>query len=96
MAERSVEDYLVARSKRRGVWAVKCAVPGLNGFPDRMLLAPGGRAAFAELKRRGKVARKLQQWVHKRLRALGFKVETIDRHDQIDPFLDDWLGPEDA
>lgn len=90
LREKPVEDTFVREGKRRGVWVPKGL--GLAGISDRICLAPGGRIAFVELKRPGKAPEPLQRWVHKRLRALGFLVHTIDRHEDIVPFYEEWLG----
>lgn len=49
-----------------------------SGIPDRLCLFPRGRVVFVELKAPGKKPRKLQEVMHSRLRALGFRVEVID------------------
>lgn len=49
-----------------------------SGIPDRLCLFPRGRMVFVELKAPGKKPRKLQEVMHSRLRALGFRVEVID------------------
>lgn len=92
MAEASVEAHLVRVTKRHGGWALKFTSPGTAGVPDRIVLLPGGRIAFIELKRRGKVAEKLQDWVQGRLRRLGFRVATLDTHDKIDAYFAEWLS----
>lgn len=49
-----------------------------SGIPDRLCLFPRGRMVFVELKAPGKKPRKLQEVMHSRLRALGFRVGVID------------------
>jgi len=90
--ERLVEAKLVNAASERGVWCVKLTVLGISGFPDRLCLAPGGRIAFIEVKRPGEVPRPLQVMIHKKLRALGFIVEVIDRREDCAPFFRRWLG----
>lgn len=75
MKEATVEAILVTAARLHGVMAVKL---GYDGMPDRMLLAPGGRVAFVELKRPGGRVRPLQRLVLKRLRRLGFRAEIVD------------------
>jgi hypothetical protein len=89
--ERAVERAFTEEAKRRGAWALKLAVPGVSGFPDRCVLVPGGRIAFVELKRPGAPPRALQLWIHGRLRTLGFRVEVLDRSTAVTPFFDAWL-----
>jgi hypothetical protein len=76
--EASVEAAFVRLLKRHGLTSLKLNVAGQRGWPDRLVLLPGGRAAFVELKRPGGAARKLQLHVHARLRALGFEVAVCD------------------
>ena len=81
--EKDMERALVGAVKRRGGMALKWVCPGWAGVPDRIVLLPGGRVLFAELKRpKGGEVRKLQEWWHGRLRRLGFTVWVIrDRGD---------------
>ena len=81
--EKDMERALVGAVKRRGGMALKWVCPGWAGVPDRIVLLPGGRVLFAELKRpKGGEVRKLQEWWHGTLRRLGFTVWVIrDRSD---------------
>ena len=54
---------------------LKLVCPGWSGVPDRILLFPGGKVQFAELKRpKGGKVDPLQIWWKRRLEGLGFKV----------------------
>ena len=61
----------------------KFVSPGLDGVPDRIILMPGARIAFAELKAPGRKMRPLQVKRKGQLEALGFQVYCIDRPEQI-------------
>ena len=89
MREASIERRLVAEAKKRGGIAAKFVSPGLDGVPDRLVLFPGGRLAFVELKAPGKKLRPLQQRWAVRLTALGFQVFCVDRIEQIGGILDE-------
>ena len=54
MRESIVEKKFAAEVKKRGGLAVKFVSPGFNGVPDRLVLFPGGRMAFVELKEIGR------------------------------------------
>jgi hypothetical protein len=52
------------------------------GWPDRLLLIPGGKPLFIEFKRPGEVPRPLQAQRIDTLRALGYDVSVIDDYDK--------------
>ena len=89
MLEKSIEKKLADAVKKRGGLAPKFVSPGLDGMPDRIVLMPGGRLAFVEVKAPGKKPRPLQEARHKNLRELGFTVYTLDDKDQIGGILDE-------
>lgn len=78
MKEREIERFFTAECKRKNWLAVKLVSPSMAGLPDRIVLMPGGRVFFAELKAPGKRPRPLQAAVHNILRGMGFRVYVID------------------
>ena len=58
-------------------------------MPDRLLLLPGARIAFVEVKAPGKEPRPLQTHRHKQLRALGFPVFVLDNPEQVSWILEE-------
>jgi len=78
MREKQVEQKLVQAVKLAGGMCPKLVSPGTDGMPDRMVLLPGCRIAFVEVKAPGKEPRPLQNLRHKQLRALGFPVFVLD------------------
>ena len=89
MYERTIEQKLAARARAMGGIAPKFASPGFDGMPDRLVLLPGGRMGFVELKAPGRKPRPLQLVRHRLLRRLGFKVYVIDEINQIDSVLEE-------
>lgn len=89
MLEKSIERRLVAEVKKRGGLAIKFISPGLDGMPDRLVLFPGAKLAFVELKAPGKKMRSLQIKRAKKLKTLGFKVYCIDQLDLIGGVIDE-------
>lgn len=89
MRESVVEKKLSTEAKKRGGLAVKFVSPGFDGVPDRLVLFPGGRLAFVELKAPGKKMRPLQVRRAKQLTALGFRVYCVDSTDKIGGVLDE-------
>lgn len=87
MREREVEKSLVQSVKRMGGICPKWVSPGLDGVPDRIVLFPGGRIGFVELKAPGKKMRPLQKKRKEKLESLGFLVFCIDEVEQIEEVL---------
>ena len=89
MYERTIEQKLAARVKAMGGIAPKFTSPGFDGMPDRLVLLPGGRMGFVELKAPGRKPRPLQLVRHRLLQRLGFNVYVIDEINQIDSVLEE-------
>lgn len=85
--EKLLEKKLREAVKKMGGWAVKFWVVNLIGFPDRIVLMPGGRIWFVELKSEGKKPSAVQAAIHKKLIGLGFSVNVIDTQILLDEFL---------
>ena len=92
MREKTVEQKLVRAVRSMDGLALKFVSPGLNGVPDRLILLPGGHAAFAEIKAPGQELRPLQKRRKRQLEVLGIRVFVIDNPDQIGGVLDE-LSP---
>lgn len=89
-SEKLIERRLVRSVREAGGICVKMLCDQLSGLPDRLCLFPGGSVVFAELKTTGKKPRKLQEIMHRKLRALHFRVEVIDRTEQIDRIIQEY------
>jgi hypothetical protein len=87
MRERDIEEYLRNKVKASGGTAYKFTSPGNNGVPDRIIILPGNRITFVELKAPGGKPTALQVNQHKRFRALGCDVRVIDSKEQVDELL---------
>ena len=83
MREKVLERKLGLSVRAAGGLALKFVSPGLNGVPDRILLLPGGRIAFCEVKAPGEKPRPLQLRRMEQLREMGFSVYVIDSEEQI-------------
>jgi len=81
--ESQVEKYLVKKTKEHGGEIRKVQWVGRRGAPDRLVMLPG-HTVWVELKAPGKKAQPHQEREHKRLRAMGQRVEVIDSTDGID------------
>ena len=83
MREKAIEGKLVKAVLDAGGLALKFVSPGFNGVPDRLLLFPGCRMAFCEVKAPGEKPRPLQVHRMEQLRALGFRVYVVDSEEKI-------------
>lgn len=92
MEEQRIERTLVREVKKRGGLALKFVSPGFRGVPDRILLAPEGRIAFAEVKAPGKKPRPLQIKISKMIKSLGFEVYVIDSDAGVDKMIQEIFG----
>lgn len=76
------ESELEAKFKKlvcqAGGKAYKFLSPGNDGVPDRLVVLPGGRIGFVELKQQGKKPGKLQQFRMKELEAMGCFTAVVD------------------
>lgn len=88
MREKTIERKLAVAVKKMGGICPKFVSPGLDGMPDRLVLLPGGRLAFAEVKAPGKKPRPLQIVRHEMLKRLGFAVYVLDDAGKIGEMLD--------
>lgn len=90
-SEKTLERLLknMVENKLKGL-CLKLLSTHYTGLPDRMCLLPGGKVFFVELKTSGMKPRKIQEWVHDKLRVLGFRVEVIDTSEQIKKLIQDY------
>lgn len=78
MRENELEKRFCELIEQRGGKAYKFISPGNAGVPDRLVILPGGRVGFIELKRQGAMPGKLQQFRQRELSSLGCYVATVD------------------
>lgn len=91
MRERDIEAYLVQRVKSMGGEVRKVQWIGRRGAPDRLVMMPPelleigdqredsvAQTIWVELKAPGKVAEPHQLREHRRMQAMGQRVEVID------------------
>lgn len=87
MNEKLIERKLREAVRRKGGVALKLYSAYHTGLPDRLVLMPGGKARFAELKTTGKKPTALQEKAIAELRAMGFDAEVIDTQEKLDEFI---------
>lgn len=86
-SEKLLDRKLSKVVKDLGGWSIKLLATHVTGLPDRLCLLPGGNLFFAEIKTTNEKPTLIQRAVHKRLRAVGFKVYVVDRTEDIDSIL---------
>lgn len=87
-SEKVVERKLVEAVKDKKGLCIKLLCDQFIGLPDRLCLFPGHKIVFVELKTTGQKPRRIQTYVHNKLRALGFRVEVIDTIEGIKQFIE--------
>jgi Holliday junction resolvase len=92
MEESRLEHRLKREIKERGGKALKFTSPGEAGMPDRIVLLPGGRAVFVEMKAPSKAPRSLQRKRAEELKAMGFSVYCLDSVAAINNFIMEVFG----
>ena len=86
-SEKVVERKLVELIKINNGMCIKLLCDQLIGLPDRLCLFPNHKMAFVETKTTGQKPRRIQDYMHKKLRALGFRVEVIDSIEGVKQFI---------
>lgn len=87
MRERTVEQYFIRRVREVGGLQRKYTSPGVRGVPDRIAIL-NGLVYFVELKAPGKMLRPDQVREHRKLRAAGTNVWTLDSKEAVDYFIE--------
>lgn len=90
MLEKIIEEKLKKAVKQNGGVCWKFTSPGTAGVPDRIVLMPGGRIAFVEVKAPGEKPRPLQLL----LRRLGFLVYVLDACEDIEKIIKEVMSNE--
>lgn len=88
MLEKEIEKKLVEGIRRLGGRAYKWVSPGSNGVPDRIIVMPGGRILFVELKTSTGVVSKLQKMQIRMLSQMGCDVRVVFGMDGVQDLLD--------
>ena len=78
MKESELEEKFRRMVREAGGKAYKFVSPGNDGVPDRLVVLPGGRIGFIELKQKGQRPRKLQQHRMRELEEMGCFTAVVD------------------
>ena len=86
--ESRLEARFRDKVKELGGLAIK-VLPAVAGYPDRLVVWPGGQIEFVELKREGEKPRPVQIEMHRKLRARQATVSVLAGREEIDAWLAD-------
>ena len=86
-SEKVIEAYLVRKVKAMGGLCLKFSSQTDIGYPDRIVLLPGGKTVWVELKSKGGKPRRIQELRMESLTALGFEVHVADSSGKVDEIL---------
>lgn len=89
MLEKDIERKLVSEVKKLGGRAYKWVSPGNDGVPDRIVILPGMRPVFVELKTETGRLSALQKVQVKRLEDMGQDVRVLKGIREAERFLED-------
>lgn len=84
VSEKAIEKYLTEQAEANGLLCLKYSNPNMVGYPDRLLVLPGGSVVWVELKSIGRKPTKIQQMRIAGLRNRGHYVWVIDNRKSID------------
>lgn len=85
--EKKIEAKFRDKIKSLGGRAYKFVSPGNAGVPDRLVILPGGKIGFAELKRPQGRASKIQKQQMEFIKKLGCYVMVVGSLEDIDIFI---------
>lgn len=83
MKEKDIEKLFCDEVVKAGGRAYKFVSPGNSGVPDRLVILPGGKIGFVELKAPGKKTRPEQSYQLRKLADQGCYVTVLDKPECI-------------
>lgn len=92
MLEKDIERKLVQEVKSLGGMCLKFTSPGVRGVPDRIVMLPGGRIIFVEMKTEAGKLSPQQQKVLARFTRLGIDWAVVSTPELLDLFLENCKG----
>ena len=89
MKERDIEALLRDGVKQLGGKAYKWVSPGNAGVPDCIVILPGGKVIFVELKQENGRLTRLQKVQQETLRGMGVAAVTLRGAEDVKMYLDE-------
>jgi hypothetical protein len=90
--ESQVEAKIVAYARSKGCLVYKFSSPARRGVPDRIIIAPGGKVLFLEIKRPGKHPTELQMREMRLLREQGCNADWVSNAEDGKRWVDGLLS----
>jgi hypothetical protein len=87
LLEKDIERRFREKIKALGGRAYKFTSPSQRSVPDRLVVLPGNRVFFVELKAPGEKPTPNQAREHARLRALGCDVAVVDTFEGVNAWI---------
>lgn len=87
MNEKLIEKKLRESVKKLGGMALKFTSPGTAGVPDRIVIMPGGKIHFVEVKSAGKKLSPMQKRFAGKLTDLNFHFWALSSQQALDEFI---------
>lgn len=86
-SEKVIESHLCRLTREAGGLALKYTSATQTGYPDRLLLFPGGKTVWVEVKSKGLYPTPLQCLRIRRLREVGQRVEICDSRQRAEEIV---------
>lgn len=91
MLEKQLEKKLKTEVEKLGGLCLKLQTPGFTGIPDRLVIMPGGKIWFVEMKAPGETPEPRQDYVKEQLSRTGCNVRVLSTEKEVETFLV-WLN----
>jgi len=88
MLEKDIEAYLTRKVRDAGGRAYKFVSPAHRGVSDRIVVLPGGRIWFVEVKQMGGRLSPLQRVFLDEIKGLGCNYEIVWSKEDVDEWLE--------
>lgn len=87
LSESQLERKFYDKVKKLGGLPLKFVSPGRAGVPDRIILMPGGKIYFVEMKSEVRQTSPIQEYIFEKFAKLGFPVTIINSEETLKNFL---------
>ena len=92
MSEKQLEKRLVFWCSKNNYMCIKLLSTFIKGLPDRMIIGDNRTVEFVEFKSTGMKLRRVQVYIHEKLKKYGFTVYIIDSIDSLENFKQCFLS----